>query len=111
MAAFRNQPSRPYLYRGGLHRSQGAGFLRSSGNLKARLEKIAAVLVSQIGPYPHAKLMVGGAIYEQARKPARAECPHCKFKISMLRQYLDVGPPICPKDMVPMERRGDWKTG
>ena len=79
--------------------------------LKARLEKIAAVLVSEIGPYPHAKLMVGGAIYEQARKPARAECPHCKFKISMLRQYLDVGPPICPKDMAPMERRGDWEKG
>jgi hypothetical protein len=79
--------------------------------LKARLEAIAAVLVSEIGPYPHAKLMVGGAIYEQARKPARAECPHCKFKISMLRQYLDVGPPICPKDRVPMERRGDWEKG
>ena len=79
--------------------------------LKARIEKIAAVLIAEIGPYPHAKLMVDGAIYEQARKPARAECPHCKFKISMFRQYLDIGPPICPKDMVPMEKRGDWEKG
>jgi hypothetical protein len=76
--------------------------------LRLRLQSIATVMAAELGTYPHAKLMVSGAIYEQARKPARAECLHCKFKISMLRQYLDVGPPICPRDMVQMEKRGDW---
>jgi hypothetical protein len=47
-------------------------------------------------------------MYEQSRKPARAECPRCRFKVSMLRQYLKIGPPICPTDMVAMEPRGDW---
>jgi len=76
--------------------------------LKDRLQTIASVLIAELGPYPHARLSVGGAMYESARKPARAECPHCRFKVSMLRNHLKLGPPICPKDMVPMEKRGDW---
>jgi hypothetical protein len=76
--------------------------------LLGRLQAIAGVLTTEIGPYPHAKLTVGGAMYESSRKPARAECPHCRFKVSMLRNHLTLGPPICPKDMVPMEKRGDW---
>lgn len=76
--------------------------------LKGRLQTIAAALIADLGPYPHAKLSVGGVMYESARKPARAECPHCRFKVSMLRNHLKLGPPICPKDMVPMEKRGDW---
>jgi hypothetical protein len=76
--------------------------------LKARLTGIAEAMLNELGPYPHARLSVGGAMYEQSRKPARAECPRCKFKVSMLRNYLKVGPPICPKDMLPMEKRGDW---
>ena len=79
--------------------------------LKERLSQIASVLISEIGHYPHATLSLEGAFYEQFRKPARAECPRCKYKISMLRQYLEIGPPICPKDMVPMEKRGDWEAG
>ena len=76
--------------------------------LRLRLQSIAGVMVSELGPYPHAKLSVGGTMYESARKPARAECPRCRFKVSMLRNHLKIGPPICPKDMVPMEKRGDW---
>jgi hypothetical protein len=76
--------------------------------LRLRLQSIATVMATELGPYPHARLSVGGALYESARKPARAECPHCRFKVSMLRNHLKIGPPICPKDMVPMEKRGDW---
>jgi len=78
--------------------------------LKARLQQISGILIAELGPYPHAKLSVGGAMYESARKPARAECPRCRFKVSMLRNHLKIGPPICPKDMVPMEKRGDWES-
>ena len=76
--------------------------------LRLRLQSIATVMATELGPYPHAKLLVGGAMYESSRKPARAECPRCRFKVSMLRNHLKIGPPICPKDMVPMEKRGDW---
>jgi len=78
--------------------------------LRLRLQSIATVMTTELGPYPHAKLSVGGAMYESSRKPARAECPRCKFKVSMLRNHLKIGPPICPKDMVPMEKRGDWEA-
>jgi len=78
--------------------------------LRLRLQSIATVMSTELGPYPHAKLSVGGAMYESSRKPARAECPRCKFKVSMLRNHLKIGPPICPKDMVPMEKRGDWEA-
>jgi len=77
--------------------------------LRERFALIADTLISEVGPYPHGKLSVGGAIFGQSRRPARAECPRCRFKVSMLRQYLQMGPPICPKDMIPMERRGDWE--
>jgi len=76
--------------------------------LRLRLQSIATVMTTELGPYPHAKLTVGGAMYESSRKPARAECPRCRFKVSMLRNHLKIGPPICPKDMLPMEKRGDW---
>lgn len=78
--------------------------------LRLRLQSIATVMTTELGPYPHAKLSVGGAMYESSRKPARAECPRCRFKVSMLRNHLKIGPPICPKDMVPMEKRGDWEV-
>ncbi len=78
--------------------------------LRLRLQSIATVMATELGPYPHAKLSVGSAMYESLRKPARAECPRCKFKVSMLRNHLKIGPPICPKDLVPMEKRGDWEA-
>ncbi len=82
---------------------------RAGPQLRPRLETIAATLTADIGPYPRAKLSVHGAIYaSQSKKPARAKCPHCSFRVSMLRQYLKYGPPVCPKDMVPMEKTGDW---
>jgi hypothetical protein len=76
--------------------------------LRLRLQSIATVMTTELGPYPHAKLTVGGAMYESSRKPARAECPRCRFKVSMLKPYLKHGPPICPTDLIQMEKRGDW---
>ncbi len=78
--------------------------------LRLRLQSIATVMATELGPYPHAKLSVGNAMYEILRKPARAESPRCKFKVSMLRNHLKIGPPICPKDLVPMEKRGDLEA-
>lgn len=78
--------------------------------LKERLQLIAQLLVGEIGPYPHARLEVESAIYEASKPAPRAQCPRCSFKVSMLRKYLDYGPPICPKDMILMEKKGNWDT-
>ena len=76
--------------------------------LRGRLQSLAVILVEELGPYPHAKLAVGGALFTQSRRPPRAECPRCKYKVSMLKPYLKHGPPICPADLIKMEKRGDW---
>lgn len=79
--------------------------------LRGRLQSLAVLLVEELGPYPHAKLAVGGALFTQSRRPPRAECPRCKYKVSMLKPYLKHGPPICPTDLIQMEKRGDWAEG
>ncbi len=76
--------------------------------LKARLASIAAELTAQWGPYPHAPMRVPSALYAAPKPAPRAACPVCGFRVSMLKKYLEVGPPICPKDMLPMEKKGDW---
>lgn len=76
--------------------------------LRGRLQSLAVLLVEAFGPYPHAKLAVGGALFTQSRRPPRAECPRCNYKVSMLKPYLKHGPPICPADLIQMEKRGDW---
>lgn len=38
----------------------------------------------------------------------RARCPQCGYTVPMLKQFLVYGPPICPKDKVEMEAKGDW---
>lgn len=82
---------------------------KAGPELRQRLAAIAADLTASVGPYPHAAMRVTSAIYPTPRPAPKAACPRCGFQVSMLMKYLDVGPPICPKDMVPMERRGRWE--
>ncbi|MGA1471492.1 MAG: SprT-like domain-containing protein, partial [Burkholderiaceae bacterium] len=76
--------------------------------LKVRLTKLALDLEQKWGPYPHAKLRVMRTLFPSPKLSPRAACPICGFRVSVLMKYIDVGPPICPKDMVPMERKGKW---
>ena len=76
--------------------------------LKARLTQLAQSLEQSWGPYPHAKLKVMRSIFPSPKLSPRAACPVCGFRVSVLMKYIDFGPPICPKDMVPMERKGKW---
>jgi hypothetical protein len=39
--------------------------------LRGRLQSLAVILVEELGPYPHAKLAVGGALFTQSRRPPR----------------------------------------
>ena len=77
--------------------------------LKARLTQLAERLEQSWGPYPHAKLRVMRSIFPSPKLSPRAACPVCGFRVSVLMKYIDFGPPICPKDMVPMERKGKWE--
>ena len=78
--------------------------------LKVRLTKLALDLEQKWGPYPHAKLRVMRTLFPSPKLSPRAACPICGFRVSVLMKYIDVGPPICPKDMVPMERKGKWES-
>ena len=78
--------------------------------LKVRLTKLALDLEQKWGHYPHAKLRVMRTLFPSPKLSPRAACPICGFRVSVLMKYIDVGPPICPKDMVPMERKGKWES-
>jgi SprT-like family len=78
--------------------------------LKSRLGKVAAVLISEYGPYPHSKMRVPTTINQRSRKHPKSQCKKCGFTVSMLTSHLHIGPPICPKDMVLMERKGEWES-
>ncbi|MEY4001392.1 MAG: hypothetical protein RI968_510 [Pseudomonadota bacterium] len=77
--------------------------------LRQKLAAIAVDLTATVGPYPHAAMRVPSAMYAAPRPAPKAACPQCGFRVSMLMKYLDVGPPICPKDNIPMERKGRWE--
>lgn len=82
------------------------GPMRSAGagpSLRLRLEEIARIL----GPYPHSALKKPHKRVRVFERP-KAVCEFCGFTVPMLKAYLHVGPPICPKDRVEMQPEGDW---
>jgi DNA-directed RNA polymerase subunit RPC12/RpoP len=81
--------------------------MRSAGAnefLRQELTRIA----EKLGKYPHPRLFVpSGAMRLQTKRPG-AKCPKCGYEIIMLKRYLSVGAPLCPRDMKIMEQTGDW---
>jgi hypothetical protein len=85
----------------GLHgpmRSAGAG-----PALRQKLQQIA----QQLGPYPHGPLKLTHRKVVRTARP-RAQCPQCIYTVPMLKRFLDLGPPLCPKHRVEMQAKGDW---
>jgi len=71
--------------------------------LQSRIEKI----VGRIGEYRDSTIKA--THQPRLRKPpARATCSKCGYSVSMLKQFLDQGPPLCPKHHIVMERQGFW---
>ena len=85
------------------------GPMRSAGAGPALRAKLQA-LAGQLGPYPHGKLQATHRRVARSPRP-RAKCPDCGYTVPMLKRFLDYGPPICPKDKVEMEAKGDWGDG
>ena len=80
-------------------RSAGAGEL-----LKQDLLRIA----EKLGTFPHGRLSLPVRTMQQAPKRPGAKCAKCGYEVVMVKKHLDVGPPICPKDMEGMEETGEW---
>lgn len=83
------------------------GPMRSAGAgewLKQDLIRIA----EKLGKYPHPKLSVpNGSLRLQTKRPG-AKCSKCGYEIVMLKKFIQLGPPLCPKHVELMEQTGDW---
>jgi hypothetical protein len=71
------------------------------------LGKLVKLIVADIGPYPHKRLIPKTRITIKRQRPY-AECSECGYRVPMLKKFLDVGPPICPKDNIMMMPEGQW---
>lgn len=71
------------------------------------LGKRVKLIVAEIGPYPHKRLIPKTRISIKRQRPY-AECSECGYRVPMLKKFLDVGPPICPKDNIMMMPEGHW---
>lgn len=72
-------------------------------DLKIKLMQIA----TELGDYPHARLALSAKRVAYKPRP-RARCKQCGFTVPMLKEFLHVGPPICPKDRIEMQALGEW---
>ena len=80
-------------------RSAGAG-----ETLMKDLVKISGLL----GNFSHGKLSIPRAALNAGIKRPGAKCSKCGYEIVMFKKYLEVGAPICPKDIQAMEQTGEW---
>ena len=66
-----------------------------------------AGIVTKIGEYEGSTIK---AIHQPKlqRPSARARCSRCRYTITMLREFLEQGPPICPEHGLVMDRIGNW---
>lgn len=71
--------------------------------LKAKLQAIAA----ELGEFPHAALK-RRAPRPRIVNPPGARCPQCRYRLSIPRRFLHLGPPLCPEHRIEMEPIGDW---
>jgi len=83
------------------------GPMRSAGAgdwLKQDLIRIE----ERLGSFPHGRLNLPARTMQKALKRPGARCSKCGYEIVMLKRYLHLGPPVCPKDMEDMEETGEW---
>ena len=85
------------------------GPMRSAGAgewLKQDLIRIA----EKLGGFPHGRLSLPVRTMQKAPKRPGAKCGKCGYEVVMLKKYLHLGPPLCPKDIEGMEATGDWES-
>ena len=83
------------------------GPMRSAGAgdwLKQDLMRIS----EKLGGFPHGRLSLPVRTMQKAPKRPGAKCGRCGYEVVILRRFLHLGPPICPKDIEGMEPTGEW---
>ena len=83
------------------------GPMRSAGAgdwLKQDLIRIA----DKLGSFPHGRLNLPVRTMQKAPKRPGAKCTKCGYEVVMLKRYLQLDPPLCPKDIEGMEPTGGW---
>jgi hypothetical protein len=82
------------------------GPMRSASAGPALLERLQQISRA-MGTYPHAELRMRRRLRPPVPRP-RARCPRCEYTVPMLRQFLGMGPPLCPVHRTEMAPLGDW---
>jgi hypothetical protein len=67
-------------------------------------------IAEKLGSFPHGRLSLPVRIMQKAPKRPGAKCGKCGYEVVMLKRYLHLGPPLCPKDIEGMEATGDWEV-
>jgi len=71
------------------------------------LKQRIAEIIGRIGEYRGSTIKASHQPRLQ-KPPARAKCQECGYTITMLKQFLNQGPPLCPKHHIVMVRQGFW---
>ena len=66
-------------------------------------------ITEKLGNFPHGRLSLPLRTLQKAPKRPGARCAKCGYEVVMLKRHLNLGPPICPKDMEGMEATGEWE--
>ena len=61
-----------------------------------------------LGNFSHGRLSIKRAASNSGVKRPGAKCSKCGYEIVMYKKFLEIGPPICPKNHGLMEEMGDW---
>lgn len=61
-----------------------------------------------LGNFSHGKLNIRRSVSNAGIKRPGAKCSKCGYEIVMFKKYLEIGAPICPKDIQAMEQTGEW---
>ena len=84
------------------------GPMRSAGADESLMKDLIEIS-NQLGSFPHGRLSISRAISNAGTKRPGAICPKCGYEVVMLKKFLSLGPPICPKDVRAMEPTGEWE--
>ena len=83
------------------------GPMRSAGAGEALMKDLEQIS-NLLGNFPHGMLKIQRAPSNAGIKRPSARCSTCGYEIVMLKKYLEVGSPLCPKQHGLMEETGEW---
>lgn len=61
------------------------------------------VILADCEPYPHAALVPVVQVKRQVNRMLKTTCPECGYLARVSKQWLEVGPPVCPTHGVALE--------